>query len=119
MGKEKYEDLRANRHNDKWALYKKSAQSGKMYFDEQNFRRGEYLLAFMADPNFVINPDCIIVEGDPYFWGENIEFEYNNMKYMWTIQDSIFAYNKTKERYSDEKIKNVSTILSTDILTKL
>ncbi len=116
---EKYEDLRAYRHNDKWALYKKSAQAGKLYFDDQNFKRGEYLLALVSDPNFVIDSYCIIFDGEPYFWGENIKFDFKEKKYIWTIQDKIFAYNENTERYSDKKIENVSTIPPADILSKL
>lgn len=40
--------------------------------------------------------------GEPYFWGEDINFSYNGKDYVWTADDTI------EERIDDKRIERIS-----------
>ena len=115
--KKTYGDLRANIYNEKWALYKTSAQNGKMYFDNPDFKRNEHLFELKKNSDFEIEePICT---GEAFFWGQDIEFKYKGKKYCWNIQDEIKEYDDKEGLYINKKVQNASKEKCNDILAEL
>lgn len=111
-------DLRIAWYHNKWALYKKSAQNGKLYFDDANFKRNSKIREILNTTSiskFVIDQKSDFNLSESYFWGEDITFSYNGKSYIWTSDDEIFEFkpNKTKTMKLDSaSLKPVAEIIS-------
>lgn len=103
----------------KYALYKKSAQQEKMYFDDDNFKRNELLSELSRDNLFCIDTKHIVCQKAPYFFGEVIYFKYKDKRYKWTIDDEIYEYDDTNNHYSKRVLSNVSGLTSDKIKEKM
>ena len=111
-------DLRIAWYHNKWALYKKNAQNGKLYFDDAYFKRNakiREILNTTSTSGFAIDSKLDFNLSESYFWGEDITFSYNGKSYIWTSDDEIFEFkpNKTKTMKLDSaSLKPVAEIIS-------
>ena len=110
LSKEK-KDLRISRKNDRWALYKKSARSEVLYFDENTFKRNALLNEINKNGTVEIDKEHIVEPNEPYFWGEDIFFTIKNIngdrRYAWKIDDSI--YSVSNDTIGSKKLEKASS----------
>lgn len=83
-------DLRISRYNNAWALYKKSAQDDKMYFDQDGFHRNEFLRRLtQQDSNYNMDDSQVFTPDEGYYWGEDIKIKYQSKIYVWRFEDYV------------------------------
>ena len=77
-------DQRIAMYNSVWALYKKSAQNDKMYFDQDGFRRNDFLRWLtQQDPDYEVDDTQTFTPDEGYYWGEDVKIKYQSKTYGW------------------------------------
>jgi len=94
-------DLRIAMYHDKWALYKKGVHNGKLYFDDNSFKRNQKIKELCENSSissFEIDAKSNFNLSECYYWGDDIEFTYNRKSYLWTGYDEIFEIQLNKKK---------------------
>ena len=107
------QNLRVNRQNDKFALYKKAQREEKMYFDDNQFKRNK-LLFDMSKKGIVIDDNHCFGQNEAFYWGEDIYFESSGKKYRWNVEDVIFEVDINNNSKSLKSITNNASSYSAD-----
>ena len=117
---ERKENLRLSFHSGKWALFKKYAQGEKLYFDDEQFKRGAVLFDLSKESGFRLSDPLVMInDSEIYYWGEIIWFTFLLKNYAWTVDDTIYGFDSNWNKRNDFELQNSSTLESEDLILKL